>query len=291
MREVSDAGPHADIYWIAHGTSLLRAAPEHVKPAVYKDTTATDTMDPLDRAKLALFGVRNRGVTHYTDLIKTNKRKREEIDSDEETEELDREYLDDTDLGPTSSVRPKLSDFLEKNQDYWSSSDQGRVWTRHHIHARTHLFSPDPDFDGVPMHLFRPDRHTSIRREGMIPENLRMRDDWTEGEPRRNLHYMWTGTTTFFVDQNILSDDEDPEVRAILGEDNMGLGPSPTPPNPGASGVVDQNQQGEQPGAPQPGQRGSGDQPPAVDNMEAEDMPMPEGDDTPSMRTDHDEVS
>ena len=51
-----------------HGTSLLRAAPEHVKPAVYKDTGATDTMDPLDRAKLALFGVRNRGVTHYTDL-------------------------------------------------------------------------------------------------------------------------------------------------------------------------------------------------------------------------------
>ena len=286
MREVSDAGPHADIYWIAHGTSLLRAAPEHVKPAVYKDT---DTMDPLDRAKLALFGVRNRGVTHYTDLIKTNKRKREEIDSDEETEELDREYLDDTDLGPTGNVRPKLSDFFERHQDYWSSSDQGRVWTRHHIHARTHLFSPDPDFDGVPMHLFRPDRHTSIRREGMIPENLRMRDDWTEGEPRRNLHYMWTGTTTFFVDQNILSDDEDPEVRAILGEDNMGLGPSPTPPNPGASGVVDQHPQGEQPGAPQPGQHGSGDQPPAVD-MEAEDMPVPEGDDTPSMRTDHDEV-
>ena len=86
-------------YWSAHGTSLLRAAPEHVKPAVYKDTGATVTMDPLDRAKLALFGVRNRGVTHYTDLTKSNKRKREEIDSDEETEELDREYLDDTDLG------------------------------------------------------------------------------------------------------------------------------------------------------------------------------------------------
>ena len=100
MREVS--GADADIYWIAHGASLLRAAPEHVKPAVYKDTTATDTMDRLDRAKLALFGVRNRGVTHYTDLIKTNKRKREEIDSDEETEELDSEYVDDTDLGPSS---------------------------------------------------------------------------------------------------------------------------------------------------------------------------------------------
>ena len=55
MREVSDAGPQGDIYWIAHGTSLLRAAPEHVKPAVYKDTGATDTMDPLDRAKV-LFG-------------------------------------------------------------------------------------------------------------------------------------------------------------------------------------------------------------------------------------------
>ena len=206
MREVSDAGPQGDIYWIAHGTSLLRAAPEHVKPAVYKDTGATDTMDPLDRAKLALFGVRNRGVTHYTDLTKSNKRKREEIDSDEETEELDREYIDDTDLGPSRANRwnEPVGDTFQQNQDYWSSSDQGRVWTRHHVNQRTHLFAPDPEFDGVPMHLFRPDRHTSIRREGMIPENLRMRDDWTEGEPRRNLNDLWTGTTTFFGSEHSL---------------------------------------------------------------------------------------
>lgn len=68
MREVSDAGPQGDIYWIAHGTSLLRAAPEHVKPAVYKDTGATDTMIPWIVPSWRFLGVRNRGVTHYTDL-------------------------------------------------------------------------------------------------------------------------------------------------------------------------------------------------------------------------------
>ena len=51
-----------------HGTSLLRAAPEHVKPAVYKDTGATDTMIPWIVPSWRFLGVRNRGVTHYTDL-------------------------------------------------------------------------------------------------------------------------------------------------------------------------------------------------------------------------------
>ena len=141
------------------------------------------------------------------------------------------------------------------------------------------------------MHLFRPDRHTSIRREGMIPENLRMRDDWTEGEPRRNLNYLWTGTTTFFVDQNILSDDSDAEVRATLGEDNMGLGPSPAPPNLGAAGVVDQNAQRDGPAEPQgnSGPHGGGEDPPTA-NMDAEEIPVPDGADTPSMRSDHDEI-
>eukprot|EP00435_Cladocopium_sp_Y103_P062636 s587_g24.t1 len=85
----------------------------------------------------------SRGVTHFTDLTKTNKRKRDEVDTDEETEELDREYFDDTDLGPSRGTKRDraISELFEDDQDYWSSSDQGRVWTRHHINPRSHLFS------------------------------------------------------------------------------------------------------------------------------------------------------
>ena len=85
------------------------------------------------------------------------------------------------------------------------------------------------------------------------------------------------------------SHDDDPEVRAILGEDSLGLGPSPSPPNPEASGVVDRNPQEKQPGELQQGQHGGGEGPPAA-NMEAEEVPAPEGDDTPSVRADNDEI-
>ena len=33
MREPGPHGPHTDVYWIGHGTVLLRAAPEHIKAA------------------------------------------------------------------------------------------------------------------------------------------------------------------------------------------------------------------------------------------------------------------
>lgn len=83
MREASNHGPHADIYWIAHGTVLLRAAPEHVKPADPRPA-AMEADTPLDRAKDALQNIRGRGVTQFIDLPKSNKRRRAEVDSDEE---------------------------------------------------------------------------------------------------------------------------------------------------------------------------------------------------------------
>ena len=33
MKEPGPSGPNTDVYWIGHGTVLLRAAPEHLKPA------------------------------------------------------------------------------------------------------------------------------------------------------------------------------------------------------------------------------------------------------------------
>ena len=94
MREAGPTGPNSDVLWIGHGTNLLRAAPEHVKSANVAVDITEKPPDPLDVAKNALHQIRNRGVTQYVDLSKTNKRRRDEVDTDEEEGE------DDRDLGP-----------------------------------------------------------------------------------------------------------------------------------------------------------------------------------------------
>eukprot|EP00435_Cladocopium_sp_Y103_P020600 s503_g5.t1 len=45
-------------------------------------------MDSLDRAQVALMKLRNRRVTHYIDLPRSNKRNREEIDTEDEAEKF-----------------------------------------------------------------------------------------------------------------------------------------------------------------------------------------------------------
>ena len=60
MREEGARGPTTDVYWIAHGTSLLRAAPEHVKPATMRPhEEAEQPQDPLQRARDALQAVQS----------------------------------------------------------------------------------------------------------------------------------------------------------------------------------------------------------------------------------------
>ena len=83
--------PH-EVLWLAHGTSLIRAAPEHVKPLLEQSTNtepAPQVLQPLQRARQALDQIRGRGVTQYVDLTKTNKRKRHEVDTEDEADDLD----------------------------------------------------------------------------------------------------------------------------------------------------------------------------------------------------------
>ena len=149
MKETCEAGPHGDIYWLAHGTTLLRAAPEHVRPASHPESDESRFMDSPDRAQLALRGVRNCGVTHYIDLPKSNKRKREEVATEDEAKELDNEH----------------GNFpVEPQEDRWQAGDDGRTWTRIHNLPRQTLFIPDPLFDEVPMHLFKNERITTVTR-------------------------------------------------------------------------------------------------------------------------------
>ena len=198
MRESNPAGPHSDVYWIAHGTVLLRAAPEHVKPADPRPME-DESQNPLDRAKQALQEVRGRGVTQFIDLPKTNKRKRLEVDSDDL----------DMPLAPAEALQQPL-------QDEWTTSHEGQRWIRHHRVPRTSLYVPEAD-EGVPLHLFNKERITDVHRLLPAPEHLRLRDDWTDPGADRELHYSWTGTTTFKLKMDDL--DDDPELREIFRDD------------------------------------------------------------------------
>ena len=194
-REPGQHGPNSDVYWLAHGTVLLRAAPEHVKPASPVTDLTEQAKDPLDSARQALQEVRNRGVTHYIDLSKTNKRRREEIDTDEEEGEDDR----DREPFPVRDLP----------EDQWQSSDDGRLWTRIHNTPRKSLYVPTFT-ENVPVHLFKPGRVTDIRRGAPNPEHLRIRDDWKSPDANRELHYVWTGSTTFIIDTDMIEDDYSP---------------------------------------------------------------------------------
>eukprot|EP00435_Cladocopium_sp_Y103_P020900 s3002_g5.t1 len=73
MREPGLSGPNTDVHWLGHGTVLLHAAPEHIKPAQAAHDLSQQPKDPLTTAKESLQNIRNRGVTNYVDLGKTNK--------------------------------------------------------------------------------------------------------------------------------------------------------------------------------------------------------------------------
>ena len=205
MREASSHGPHADVYWLAHGTVLLRAAPEHVKPADPRPAQV-ESGTPLDRAKDALQGIRGRGVTQFIDLPKSNKRRRAEVDSDEEEEQLD--------------IPPMEVDALPQPpilQDEWSSSPDGHHWTRYHRVPRTAMYVPEPT-NGVPVAMFEPERVTDLHKVGPSPEHVRLRDDWRAEDASRQMHYEWIGTTTFKVTQQVLSDDSEIDRLFDSGE-------------------------------------------------------------------------
>ena len=132
-------------------------------------------------------------MTQYIDLGKSNKRRREEVATDEEEDDIDQ----------TMSHFP--GDQLPPHR--WQVSDDGRMWTRIHSNPGRKLYVPEITVD-VPVHLFLPERATDIRRGSPNPEHIRIRDEWRLPNGNRELHYVWTGTTTFFINTNGLSDNE-----------------------------------------------------------------------------------
>ena len=205
MKENAHAGPHAEVYWLVHGSNLLRAAPEHLKPVstATQEPTEDDGTDPFKKAQQAIQGVRNRGTTLFIDLIRSNKRQRHEVDSDEEVDEPD-------DLMQTEPNAPTY-------RDHWQVSDDQKTWARIHNHPRRELYVPDSTED-VPLDRFTSERITSVHREPPHPEHIRMRDDWRTPDAGRPLHYKWTGTTTFMIEDHKGSDSDDTLHRLFMPE-------------------------------------------------------------------------
>ena len=164
MREAGPTGPTFDVYWLGHGTVLLRASPEQVKAAQAAVDLTEKASDPLVTAKNAPHQIRNRAVTHYVDLAKTNKRRRDEVHTDEEEGEDDR----DMEPFPVQDLPP----------DRWQISDDGRVWTRIHNTPCRKLYVPAAEVD-IPVYRFKDEGITDVRRGGPNPEHLSFRDEWS----------------------------------------------------------------------------------------------------------------
>ena len=200
--------PH-EVLWLAHGKSLIRASPEHVNPLLdHASTTepAAQVQQPLQRAQQAVEQIRGRGVTQYVDLTRTNKRRRQEVDTEDEVEDLD--HATHTRSSPVET-------------DSWQVSTDGQTWVRVHRIARDTLYSP--------LHMFTKQRVTEPHTDGPGP-NLVITDDWTV-EQDKTLGYTWTETTTFTIDTTGSEPDlNDNEPTATLP--SSGLPPPSLLPEP-----------------------------------------------------------
>ena len=85
------------VYWLSHGTQLLRCAPHHVRQDFRSVET---TIGGLEVARQAVASLKSRGVTRFLDLDRLNKRNIDEVDEDEEAM--------DEDLAEPAARRPRL---------------------------------------------------------------------------------------------------------------------------------------------------------------------------------------
>ena len=87
-----------DVYWLAHGTTLLHAGHQHVRRLVDDE----GRVDGQARALDALDQLRQRRVVRLVDLRRLNKRALDELDPDDDS------FLDPS-LADRSPQRPRLS--------------------------------------------------------------------------------------------------------------------------------------------------------------------------------------
>ena len=126
MREDGDDGKPS-LYWISHKTQLLRCAPHHLRPALEKET---DTLiNGIQEAKKAMSELKSRGVTRLLDLNVANRRRIEDLESEEEEieQEMEEEEEDlqppvqrrrlEAPIGSPQAVAPALNDATQPAPD------------------------------------------------------------------------------------------------------------------------------------------------------------------------------
>ena len=105
--------PENKVYWLSHGAVLIRASFEHVRPVPGSTPTDDDATLPIDKAKSGLDAIRNRGTTRYLDLVKSNKRRASDMDTDDEMVDIDDQDMPDFNIGlpsQPSSLKRTISD-------------------------------------------------------------------------------------------------------------------------------------------------------------------------------------
>ena len=107
--EEKDGSPH--VYWLAHKTQLIRAAPHHVRP----DFTAIEetAVENLKDAASTLQSLKSRGVTRFLDLSRANKQ--DLLDVEEHEEEMS------PDEGPDQKRRRLDAAIDDSLEDYTPS--------------------------------------------------------------------------------------------------------------------------------------------------------------------------
>ena len=130
MTELGRTGPTINTYWVAHGTTLLRVINEYLRP----DLNHHDETEPTQRAKQALDQIRDCSTTLYTDLTKTNKRKRAEMVAEDEDDIME----------PMADAITDTPAPAESNH-HWDVDENGLTWTRVHVRRRQTLYVPTID--------------------------------------------------------------------------------------------------------------------------------------------------
>ena len=86
LREDDPSSGKPMLYWIAHGTQLLRCAPHHVRTD-FRTASKETIVDGLEEARKIVNDLKSRGVTRFLDLNRVNKRQIDDVASDEEADE------------------------------------------------------------------------------------------------------------------------------------------------------------------------------------------------------------
>ena len=116
------------VQWLVHGTSLLRCAPQHVRPTI-QDAQSQVAHDPAS-ALQALEDLRARSTTQYRDLLSRQKGQRDEVydevvgegenlEQHEEFEAANPEEEQRSDYSP--SIAP--ADLPEAGEELWKDSE------------------------------------------------------------------------------------------------------------------------------------------------------------------------